>query len=105
MAKFVITKTVGLDFLGEKYTGSEITVRSIAMRERDGILKTLKGFNNDPVKEGDFVRDLVVERFVSGTFKEGDKTETVSKDDLLDFPAEVFIEVMRHLNGAASSPN
>lgn len=100
----VIKKRVSLDFLGETYKDSYLDIKSISLRERDALIAELDKVKKDESKSFDFVKDLVLERFIGGELKEGDATTTVTKDDLLDFPAEVFFEILQQLQGRVS-PN
>ncbi len=103
MSKILITKTVDLDFLGDKYKGSSIEVRVITMREREAMLAELGQIGKDENKSFEYVKNTILERFVKGTYKDGENEAVdISKDDLLDLPAEVFIEVMAQLQGRTS---
>ncbi len=106
MAKIVIKKRVELAFLGEDYKEGYVLLSSIPMREYDAVQKKLDELKNseDEGKSVGFVRDTVLDRFVEGKFPGKDGLEDLAKDDLLDLPAEFFIQAMSELNGAPS-PN
>lgn len=100
MPKFVITKTINLGFLGERYQKGFIELRSITMREREDLIKELDKLKKDETKSFDFVKDTVLDRFVKGEFVEGDdEPQEIVKEDLMDFPSEVFLEAIAQLQG------
>lgn len=99
MSKFVITKTINLGFLGDRYDKSYIEVRSITMREREGIIKELANIKKEE-ESFDFVKRTVEERFVKGEITDGDKPAIpFTAEDLIDLPSEVYLEVLAQLQG------
>lgn len=106
MGKIVIKKRVGLEFLGEEYKEGYVVLSSIPMREYEEITKKLAELkaNEDENKSVVFVRDTITARFVEGKFPVDGSLEDIDKDDLLDLPAEFFIQAMAQLNGTPS-PN
>lgn len=100
MADFTIYKRVNLDFLGERYKDSYIDVEAIAMDERDKIIAGLEALGGDETKSFDYVKNLVLERLGGGSLKDGDKPAVeVTKENMLSFPAEVFLEALAQLQG------
>lgn len=100
----LIKKRISLDFLGDEYKDAYLTFSSIPMKEYEGINKKIKDIGDDSEKALTFVRDMVTERFIEGEFPQDGESKKVTKEDLSDFPAEVFLEVMSQLNGKIS-PN
>lgn len=98
-----IVKKIDLGFLGDRYKDSYMNMRSISMREREELISQLDKLK-DERKSFDFVKDTVIERFVDGELKDGDKTEPLTKDDLMDLPTEVFLSTIQQLQGN-TSPN
>lgn len=101
----VIKKKVSLAFLGDAYKEASLTFSSIPMREYEELTKKLGQMEEDQSQSMPLLRELVVNRFIEGEFpNEEGKLENVTKQDLLEFPVEVFIEVMSQLSGKVS-PN
>lgn len=81
----VIKKKILLDFLGEEYAESYITVRSISVGEYDKLQGT--------------VRDVVIDRFVTGEVMQDGKMVEITKETLLELPADVFIKAFESMTG------
>ncbi len=102
MSNIQIVKKVSLEFLGDRYEKSFINIRSISMNEREEIIKQLDKIKTEQ-KSTDFVKDTILDRFVDGEFVDGEKPAvSLLKEDLMDFPAEVFLEAMQQLQGRTS---
>lgn len=97
-----IEKRITLEFLGEEYADSFVRVSAIPMREvqelMDQIAKVQGSEDNKQAME--FMVSVVSERFISGEIKQGEKTEVLTADDLLDMPGEFFINVIERLSGS-----
>lgn len=99
---FKIYKRVKLDFLGERYKDSYIDVEVIAMDERDKVLAELEALGNDESKSFEYVKNLIVTRLGGGSLKDGDNDAVaVTRENMLRFPAEVFIKALAQLQGQA----
>lgn len=102
MSKIVVKKRVSLEFLGDEYKDAYLDFESIPMRDYEGLVSASLALQDDASKSLGFIQEQVVNRFIGGKFPSGDKLEDVSKDDLLDFPGEVFVQAMQQLTGQVS---
>jgi len=97
-----IEKRITLEFLGEEYADSYIRVAAIPMREVEELMDRIdavkgSGDNKEAMK---FMVDIVAERFITGEIKQGEKTEVLTADDMLDMPGEFFLNVIERLSGS-----
>lgn len=97
-----IEKRISLDFLGEEYADSYVKVSAIPMREIEELMDKIAEVkdSDDNKKAMEFMVSVVSERFITGEIKQGDKTEVLTADDLLDMPGEFFINVIERLSGS-----
>lgn len=96
----LIKKRVSLDFLGDEYKDGFLTFSSIPMSEYESMNTKIKELGDDNEKALIFMREMVAARFIEGKFpNEKGELVAVAKEELSEFPAEVFLEVMGQLNG------
>lgn len=97
-----IEKRITLEFLGEEYADSYVKVSAIPMREVEALMDKIADVQDsgDNKKAMEFMISVVSDRFITGEIKQGDKTEVLTADDLLDMPGEFFINVIERLSGS-----
>lgn len=99
----IIKKRVSLDFLGSDYKESYIEVSSVPMKDlRKLVNKSEELQEKDSSGALDFVIEEVTKRFISGSVFENGSQVEVKKENLEDFPAEVFITIFEQVTGTVS---
>jgi len=102
MANIEITKRVDLEFLGERYKGSHIVFKSIAVSEYDKYIKKSEEIKNDNSLATSLLLDTLKDRFVSGEFVvEGDK-QTLEAKDIEQLDINTVITCFQELTGQIS---
>lgn len=96
-----IVKRVPLDYLGKGYEEAFLEFGAIAMRDYEELIKKSQEYADKPQESIKFVQKVLQERFVGGKFPQEGELKDVSKDDLLDFDAEVFLRSFQTLVGQA----
>lgn len=105
MGNIVIKKKISLEFLGEEYKDAYLTFSSIPVSEHAKIADKIKSIGEDNDKALEMLTELVAGRFIEGKFPNSEgNLEDVSKEQLTQFPIEVYSEVMGQLQGKVS-PN
>lgn len=96
-----IKKRVGLAFLGEEYADSYLVFNAVTMSELEKIQEQAAAIQErqDPKENLDFFKSVVNPRFIEGKIAQDGKLVDVTKDDLLDLPLEVFIDIFQELMG------
>lgn len=100
----VVTKRLSLEFLGEEYKEGYLNLRSISLKEYSDLKGDIDKLEDDGDKALDYIKRLILDRFVSGSIPQGKETTEITKENIEDLPAEVFIEAMSVLSGKIS-PN
>lgn len=97
-----IEKKITLEFLGEEYADSYVKVSAIPMREIEELMNKIDAVkeSGDNKKAMEFMVDIVAERFITGEIKQGEKTEVLTADNMLDMPGEFFLTVIERLSGS-----
>lgn len=104
---FVVEKELKLNFLGDNWKEASITYNSLSYREMQD-MATLQ-VNDTPgsdenTKSFDKLATLIQDKFLKGTAWNGEALVELTKDDLLDLPAEVINKSIELLSGAVD-PN
>lgn len=86
----VIKKRISLEFLGEEYKDSYMLFRCVTLGEYD----LMQGKDKDKT-----VRDVVTEHFISGQIRQDSDLVDITKDNLSELPAEVFVYCFNKLIG------
>lgn len=97
-----IKKRISLDFLGEEYKEAYLEFNSVTMREYPALVKQSRELGENAEESIKFVQSFLTERFVGGKFPQGGEVKDVSKEDLLDFDADVFFQCFQSLTGQVS---
>lgn len=99
MAKIVIKKRVGLDFLGEEYKDSYLEFKSLSLAEYQKLLDELKD-----IEEGSQslskILSILEDQFIVGKFQ----GEDVSKEDLKQFDIETMTKCFELFTGQQTDP-
>lgn len=90
-----IKKRVSLDFIGEEYKDSYLVFNSIAVKEYEGLQKSIKAIEGDDEKALPFITEQLKSRFIEGKVD----GQAVTADDLEDLPGDVFIECFNQIRG------
>jgi hypothetical protein len=83
----VIRKRVGLGFLGEEYKDSFMIFRSVSVEEYETKFDSMT------------VKDVVLEHFIEGEIQQDGAKVSLTQDNLLELPGEVFVECFEHITG------
>lgn len=81
----VIKRRISLEFLGEEYKDSYISVKAISVKE----YPELKGT----------VQETIIDRFLEGKINQDGTMVDVTKDNIEELPGEVFVEAFNTIVG------
>lgn len=95
----VIKKRVSLDFLGDEYSDSYLVFRGIAVREYPELMKRTQQLGEDGAKSIELIRTELTERFIEGKVKVDGSLVEVTKEDLADLTADVFLVCYQTIAG------
>lgn|SRR3990167_3642605 len=98
MGKFKIVQTMKLDFVGEEWKECYMKLEPLSTRESEEIDTMIKkGAKESEVKE---ILELVKSKFIEGTGIDAEgKKIMLTKEDLLELPMFVLLEMVRFLSG------
>lgn len=94
-----IKKRIGLDFLGEEYKEGYLEFNSVAMKDYEALAKKSQSLSEDPTESIKFIVSFLTDRFVGGKFPQGGELKDVTKEQLPEFDAEVFLKSFQLLTG------
>lgn len=86
MGKFVVVKTIKLDFLGDEWKDCYIKMGSLTIGE----LTKLASLTDDEAKAGELMISLLKDKFIEGKGWNGEKVVPIKKEDVDDLPIEIF---------------
>jgi hypothetical protein len=98
-----ITKRVSLDFLGEIYADSYLTLKSIPMKDFQKVIENgQKASDVGGTESLKYIQDQVQDRFVDGKVFNNGGLVDLTKDNLNELPGEVFTTAFQTLVGGLS---
>jgi len=101
--KFKITKHFKLDFLGDEWKETYLDFSPLTLNDVKTKLPMISKLNQEDssqIEEGvNAVSELLIEKFVSGkAIGEEGKLIEVKKQDLIEFPLDVFVRAFSFLS-------
>lgn len=99
MSKFVVTKELKLDDLGEGWAGASIKFSGLSFKQAREFAKlTLDEKEPDNDKNLDLLVKLLGEHFISGQGYNGTELVDLTAEDLPDLPTEVLTKAITLLS-------
>jgi hypothetical protein len=100
MAKIVITRRVGLEFLGEEYKDSYLDFRAIPIKDFKEIVENAKQTEQDALTSIDVLLKTLKKYFVEGKFL----GEVVNPEDLDQLDQNTAVQCFEVLTGQQLDP-
>lgn len=104
MAKIVIKKRIGLEFLGEEYKDGYVVFKSISNAEADDLRDRALKQKEKGNQSSKFIVKELKSRFIEGKFPGENGLEDISPEDMQDFDIESSITFFQILTGQKADP-
>lgn len=96
-----IEKKISLGFISEEYKDSFVVLSAIPMKDYPELQAKIEAVQGaeDNQKAMEFMVSIVVDNFIRGEIKQGEKNVELTADNLVEMPGEFFLGVIENLLG------